>query len=177
MKRLNLKNINTVEYWDKNIAQPDFGLRQKKYLELAGKGNKIIELGCGLSPFLDNARNNFELCAGLDFSDETRKEAKNKYPKVHYFYGNAINTCFADKEFDVSVAGEVIEHLEEPEKLITEMMRITKRRIILSTAHLEYNDPEHLWEFTKEDFPMGKVEEVKSKRFPGRSYLFVTIDL
>jgi ubiquinone/menaquinone biosynthesis C-methylase UbiE len=177
MKRLNLKNINCIEYWDKNIAEPDFGLRQKKYFELAGKGNRIIELGCGLSPFLDKARENFTEAWGLDYSQETIKKCIDKFPKVRHALGSAIDTPFDDKYFDVSVAGELIEHLEEPEKLITEMMRITKRRIILSTAHMEYNDPEHLWEFTKEDFPMGKVEEIKSKRFLGRSYLFITIDL
>lgn len=177
MERINSKNINNTKYWDEHIAEPDFGLRQKKYLKLAGKGDSIIELGCGMSPFLDKARKNFKNCVGLDFSDETRKEARKKFPEVHYFYGDATNTCFADKEFDVSVAGELIEHLEEPNKLLQEMMRITKRRIIISTAKMEYNDPEHLWEFEAKDFPFGEVEEVKSKRFPGRSYLFITIDL
>jgi len=177
MKKLNTKNINTRKYWDEHIARPDFGLRQKKYLELAGKGNRIVELGCGLSPFLDKARKNFKECNGLDFSLETLRECIKKYPKVYYHAGDAIKTQFYDKEFDVSVAGEMIEHLENPEKLIAEMVRITKRRIILSTAHLEYNDPEHLWEFDEDDFPMGNCQEIKSKRYPGRSYLFVTIDL
>lgn len=177
MNRLNEQNLNTESYWNEHIAKPDFGLRQKKYLELAGKGKKIVELGCGLSPFLNKARRNFKECVGIDYSTKTVIEARNEFPKVEYIFGNALETRLGDKEVDVSVAGELIEHLEEPEKLIAEMMRITKRRIILSTAHLEYNDPEHLWWFEKEDFPMGKVEEVKSERYPGRSYLFITIDL
>jgi ubiquinone/menaquinone biosynthesis C-methylase UbiE len=177
MKRLNKENLNTKKYWDTHIAKPDFGLRQKKYLDLAGKGERIIELGCGLSPFLDKARKNFKECFGLDFSLETLKKATDKFPKVQYSLSSAIDTPFEDKCFDVSVAGELIEHLENPEKLITEMIRITKKRIILSTAKMEYNDPEHLWEFNEDDFPFWNVETVKSKRFPGRSYLFITIDL
>ncbi len=183
MKRLNEENINTVKYWNEHIAKPDFGLRQKKYLELAGKGHKIVELGCGLSPFLDKARENFTEVHGLDFSLKTLAECKKKYDSIHYVCGNAIKTAYYNKEFDVSVAGELIEHLEEPEKLIKEMTRITKRRIIISAAKMEYNDPEHLWEFTEKDLiNLGKsygrtVEEIKSKRFPGRSYLFMTIDL
>jgi ubiquinone/menaquinone biosynthesis C-methylase UbiE len=178
MKQINSINLNDANYWDKNIAKPKFGIRQKKYLELAGKGNKIIELGCGLSPFLNKARKNFKECAGLDFSTKTIIEARNRFPKVEYIYGDCTKTNFKDKEFDVSVAGELIEHLEDPQKLIDEMKRITKKRIILSTAKMEYNDPEHLWEFTKEDLERwGKVEEIKSDWFPGRSYLFLTIDL
>ena len=179
MKRINQNNPNTEKYWDEHIAKPDFGLRQKKYLELAGWGDKIIELGCGLSPFLDKARKRYKECWGLDYSLETIAQARKKYPKVHYACGNAIDTQF-DKEFDVSVAGELIEHLETPELLIKELMRITKRRIILSTAIMEYNDPEHLWEFTVKDFKDNfkcQTEEIESKRFPGRKYLFVTIDL
>jgi len=177
MQKVNSKNINTKKYWDEHIAKPDFGLRQKKYLELAGKGNKIVELGCGLSPFLSKARNNFKECYGLDFSKKTLKSACAEFPGVNYYIGNAIKSPFPDKYFDVSVAGELIEHLKNPEKLITEMVRITKKRIILSTAQMEYSDPEHLWEFSEDDFPFWKTQRVKSRRFPGRSYLFVTIDL
>jgi ubiquinone/menaquinone biosynthesis C-methylase UbiE len=177
MKKINSKNINTKKYWDVHIAKPDFGLRQKKYLDLAGKGNKIIELGCGLSPFLSKARKNFQEAWGLDFSPITVAECLEKYPTVNYILADAVKTPFPDKWFDVTVAGELIEHLKEPEKLITEMVRITKKRIILSTAKMEYNDPEHLWEFNEDDFPFWNVETVKSKRFPGRSYLFITIDL
>ena len=177
MQRINSININNTKYWDDNIAKPDFGLRQRKYLHLAGKGESIIELGCGLSPFLDKARKNFKECYGLDFSQETLLQARQLYPHVKYIHGSVLRTdIFPDKSFDVSVAGELIEHLEEPEKLIAEMTRITRRRIILSSARMEYDEPEHLWKFTKEDFPMGKCEEVESEWFPGRNYLFVTID-
>jgi ubiquinone/menaquinone biosynthesis C-methylase UbiE len=182
--KINSKNINTKKYWDEHIAEPEFGLRQKKYLKLAGTGGRIVELGCGCSPFLYKARKNFKEAHGLDFSLKTLKLARNKFPNVFYIIGDAISTPYYDKEFDVSVAGELIEHLKEPEKLIAEMMRITKRRIIISTARMEYNDTEHIWEFTSEDLKeigdkYGKtnVEEIKSERFPGRSYLFLTIDL
>lgn len=184
MRRISSTNINTKEYWDQHIAEPEFGLRQEKYLELSGNGYNIVELGCGLSPFLDKAREQFKRVYGVDFSAKTIEESHKKFPEVYYFNSSAINVPCEDKKFEVSVAGELIEHLEEPEKLLEEMARITERRIIISTAKMEYNDPEHLWEFTKEDLQkMGEkygkteVEEIKSEWFPGRSYLFMTIDL
>lgn len=178
MKRINSKNINTKKYWNEHIAEPKFGLRQKKYLELAGKGESILELGCGLSPFLDRARDNFKHCVGIDFSEETLKKARKEFPNVSYYHSSAISTPFPENYFDVCVAGELIEHLEEPNKLLTEMIRIAKRKVIISTAKMEYNDPEHLWEFFKKDLEKyGKVAEVKSEWFLGRSYLFLTINL
>lgn len=184
MKKINSININSREYWDEHIAKPTFGLREKKYLELAGNGEKIVDLGCGLSPFADKAREQFEKTYGMDFSAETLKEAKKAHPKVNYSIGSVLATPYADKQFDVCVAGEVIEHIVHYEYMLEEMARITKRRMILSTARMEYNDPEHLWEFNKKDLAeMGskygktQVEEIKSDWFPGRSYLFLTIDL
>lgn len=177
MQRINKKDINSQNYWDNNIAEPKFGLRQKKYLELAGKGDSIVELGCGMSPFLNKARKNFKRVVGLDFSTRTIIEARNKFPKVDYIYGDSTKSPFKDKEFDVSVAGEMIEHLENPRELVDEMKRITKKRIIISSAHMEYNDPEHLWIIEPEDFPEAKAEWIESEWFPGRKYLFLTIDL
>lgn len=179
-----MKNINTQEYWDKHIAKPDFGLRQKKYLELAGNGQTIVELGCGMSPFLDKACNFFDEVWGVDFSQKTLEEASKEFPDVTYLMSPCDNTPIADESFDVSVAGELMDHLDEPKKLAHEMARITKRRIILSVAKMEKPHKEHVWEFEEEDLnklfkKYGKVnvEEIHSKRFPGRSYLFMTCDL
>lgn len=182
MKHFKVKNINTPSYWDKSQTALDFGLRQQKYCELAGKGFNIIELGCGLSPFLHHV--DFKVKFGLDFSPETVYKAGEMYHDVEYVIGECTNTPFPDKEFDVSVAGELIEHLEEPADLINEMVRITKHKIIISTPHLEFDDPEHLHEFEEEDLINllslhGKVtcETIKSDRFKGRKYIFATCEL
>jgi ubiquinone/menaquinone biosynthesis C-methylase UbiE len=179
MKKLNKINLNCVDYWDEHIAESDFGLRQQRYLELAGCGKRIIELGCGMSRFLDVARISFKECYGIDFSPKTIQKARKEFPEVKYLVSDATKTPFDDNYFDVAVAGELIEHLEEPKALVQEMSRIAKT-IIISTAKMEYNDPEHLWEFTEKElkklfssFGETYVEEIKSDWFPGRSYLFV----
>ncbi len=182
MKAFKIKNVNTPEYWDKNQTALDFGLRQQKYSELAGKGFSIVELGCGLSPFLSKA--NFKVKTGVDFSRKTIFECARIYQDVDFFISDCRNTPFPNKEFDVSVAGEVIEHLENPEALIKEMVRITKKKIIISTPILEFEDKEHLWEFNEKDLiqmlsPYGKVscETLKSSRFKGRSYIFALCEM
>jgi ubiquinone/menaquinone biosynthesis C-methylase UbiE len=184
MKRFNIADINTPGYWDKSQTAIDFGLRQQKYLELAGEGYSIGELGCGKSPFLDHARSKFIECWGIDFSRETISSNRKEFPKVNFVTASAIDTPFRDGFFDVTVAGEVIEHLQVPQQLIEEMVRITKHRIIISTPKLEFEDPEHLWEFSEEDLqamlsPYGETttETIRSMRFPGRSYIFAKCEL
>ena len=175
MKKFNIPDINTKEYWDKHQTAFDFGLRQQKYLALAGSGKRIVELGCGLSPMLDHAAQ-FEYAYGVDFSEETVEKAQKTYPEVTYLCAEVINTGLTNDYFDAVVAGEVIEHLQDPKLLILEMNRICKPGgvMIISTPHLEFVDPEHLWEFEEEDFKKWgfSTETIHSDRFPGRSYIF-----
>lgn len=175
--------MNTPEYWDSHQTAVNFGLRQEKYTELAGRGNRIVELGCGLSPFIAKI-SSFKESYGVDFSPKTVETASRQYPTVKYVLSDCYNTPFENKFFDVSVAGEIIEHLRNPNALIEEMNRITSRRMIISTPHMEYDDAEHLWEFDKEDLinmlsPYGKseCEVINSEWFLGRRYLFATCDL
>lgn len=174
MKRLLETDINNPEYWDSHQTATDFGLRQAKYAELAGSGERIVELGCGLSPFLTKA--DFKEKWGLDYSRQTIETAKEIYKGINFVVGSALETPFKDNYFDVVLAGEIIEHLEKPEDLVKEMLRISRGKIIISTPILEFVDPEHIWEFEEKDFTdMGfKVETIKSEKFPGRAYIFAT---
>lgn len=184
MRKVFDKDINTPEYWDIHQTAITYGLRQEKYTEWAGSGERIVELGCGISPFLSKI-SSFTECYGVDFSPKTIETVSKKYSHVNYILADCTKkTPFKDKFFDVSVAGEILEHLKDPEAFIKEMARITKKRIIISTPHMEYDDEEHLWEFNETDLikmflPYGKVkcETIHSDWFPGRSYIFVMCDL
>lgn len=178
MKRFEIDNINTPDYWNNNQTALDYGLRQQKYLNLARAGDKIIELGCGLSPMLAHACY-FNEAWGVDFSPKTIDKAEELYPDVKYVCADACHTGI-NEEFDTVVSGEVIEHLENPTELLEEMDRLCKRggRMILSTPHLEFSDLEHLWEFEEADFKLWgfNTEIVHSDRFKGRSYIFAWKD-
>jgi len=175
MKKFNIPDINNPQYWNTHQTATDFGLRQQKYAEMAGVGNTILEVGCGLSPFLEYSRRNFSIVIGFDFSPETLKKARELYPKIHYQLVDVNNLKdIPDKFANVVVAGEVIEHLEDPDNFLKELERLAVTKVILSTPILEFEDPEHLWEFDEDYFISRgyKVEIIKSERFIGRSYIF-----
>lgn len=179
MKRFNVDDINSSDYWDKNQTAFDFGLRQEKYLELAGSGYSICEVGCGMSPFLHKAQDNFVKAVGYDFSPETIKKASNRYLNVDYVQLDANDLDGLNKKYDVVVAGEIIEHLQNPDKFIEDLKRIANNKVILSTPNLEFDDPEHLWEFDEQYFKDKgfETEVVESERFKGRKYIFAWINL
>lgn len=180
MKRFDRPNINTSAYWDQQYrdrCDVNFrhALRQQRYLMLVNGARSVVELGCGLSPFCVFASHSATV-TGLDLSGAAISFLQRQYPEVTWIVGDALVTPFEDASFDAVVCGELIEHLDEPELLLAEMHRICAPggRMVLSTPQLEFEDPEHVWEFSP-DYFVGKgfmVDVVSSELFPGRSYIF-----
>lgn len=184
MKKFNIKNINTPEYFDKFYHDKDIDfdnkMRQDTYLENIKEG-RTIEVGCGMSPFPLMVAKLGNESWGLDFAPKTMQKMRKKISQVNYVVGDALKTPFKSAYFKNVVCGEVIEHILEPNKLLKELNRICKPggTIVISTPNLEFDDPEHLWEFKEKDLrqmlkPYGKVKIIvkNSMLFKGRSYLF-----
>ncbi len=88
---------------------------------------KVLDFGCGQhqSRYLRNLGLDVHACDIFDFhtSNYIRLDAeKSVLP-------------FADNEFEVVVASEVIEHVESPFQLLTELKRITSRHLIVTTPN------------------------------------------
>jgi SAM-dependent methyltransferase len=184
MKRFSRPNINTAEYWDRQYADRcdvnfEHTLRQNTYLWLVDGCRNVVELGCGLSPFCVLASKTMS-ATGLDLSERAIRFLKSMYPLVSWHVGDAVFTPFPDASFDAVVSGELIEHLEDPTRLLLEMERLCRPggRMVLSTPRLEFEDPEHLWEFEPIDFVARGFAAgvVESQMFPGRSYIFAWKD-
>lgn len=84
--------------------------------------DKILDIGCGegkiwqLFPDLK--------VTGLDFSQENLKKAKKYVTPV---LGNAEKLPFKDNSFDMVLATEILEHVINPDRLLTETDRVLKR--------------------------------------------------
>lgn len=94
---------------------------------------KILDLGCGNNKFLDSV--------GVDISSDSKADVicnLNSYPFP-----------FKDSSFDSVVSKQVFEHLEDVEKLMLEIYRITKdkAKVNVHVPHFScfysYADPSH----------------------------------
>ena len=90
----------------------------------------VLDVGCGggyTCEFL--AKRNLKM-HGLDLSHSSIKEAslhaQAQGLKIHYTQGDACALPFPDSHFDVVVCVDVFEHVESPQKAISEIARVLK---------------------------------------------------
>lgn len=186
MRRLTNINVNTPDYHDKNWREEFHTQNNHRYdhvrlqwlLRHVKPGDKVIDLGAGLFGACQYAVDQLkDLYLGtefrcLDYSATARDIALRDFPALKYDLGDVLpKTSYPDQIFDVVIASELIEHMDDPEALVKEMARICKPGgwMMLSTVDPDCEDakrynrsyPEHVWQFTPEDLlelfkPYGK---------------------
>lgn len=163
----------------------DFDVKRWRQLLYYYRGGKLIDLGCldSLVPSIAHHWYPKSEIWGIDLAKEALKQMKEKFPFVYYQEMDVYKTDFPNNYFDYAVAGEIIEHLEDPEKFIKEAFRILKvdGMLALSTPLKELlggvDQYRHLWSFELEDIrkllsPYGKVKiyTLGSQFFPWYRY-------
>ena len=111
---------------------------------------RIINIGC---KEIDITR----LCGDLesvnvDIKDWDEQQGGKLSDRVKNFVlADAHNLPFEDGSFDTAVISELLEHVLDPENIIKEAARVSKRRIIITSPRDERGvDPFHLTVITKE---------------------------
>ncbi len=166
MKRLELENHNTKEYYN-DALNSHFDSTGMDYddmwrIEALLKeydGEKLLDIGCGIAPLCLVAKGKYPEAEvyGIDFADELIEKLKTKYAAIHYSVADFYSLPFENESFGYVTMGELLEHSEEPQRLIYEAMRILKKggTLAISTPNDEkekdhyYN--QHIWSFTEED--------------------------
>ena len=131
---------------------------------------KVIEAGCGegeITNLLKKYKPHITI-KGFDIDEEIIREAQRRFPHFPFFVASIYQIPYPDKYFDLVVACEVLEHLEEPEKAIVELSRVSNKYVLLSVprepiwrilniARGKYisalgNTPGHIQHWTKKRF-------------------------
>ena len=98
------------------------------------KGNKTVDIACGDGYIEELAPQT----VGVDFSISALTKAKNRGAK-YLVCANAENLPFVNNAFDLSISAGSLENIENPQKAIFEMARISKIQIM--TVHREFDFP------------------------------------
>lgn len=175
MKRLNPENINNPEEserifkerWREQLHYIDW----ERFRKLAKyyKGGDYLDIGCFNSPMpfeLANDKKYEGEIWACDHCEYVINTLKKRYPEVHYILCD-IKTL-PDKKFDYIVAGELIEHIEDPAEFIKDAVsHLNPGGTLALSTPLEEKlgevSMEHLWSFTDNDImgllrPYGEVE-------------------
>lgn len=94
----------------------------------------VLEVGCGEGYLLNRVSElkRFSRLEGIDISEEIIEKAKKTYPSLGFFCGSAYNLNYGDNEFDLVLACEILEHLENPAVALAEIKRVTSSFVIIS---------------------------------------------
>ena len=104
-------------------------------LELASPGS-LLDVGCGEGVLVHRwaARLGAARVVGIDLEEESIQAgwAERQAPNLEYRVMEAANLPFADGEFELASAIEVLEHLPDPEHTLSEMARCSRGHLLVS---------------------------------------------
>lgn len=113
-------------------------------LDLRGR---ILDIGCGDGYLLNELSKRSEEIYGLDISEEAIELAKSRFNNsVHYLIGDTQKSETLPKlKFDLIICSEVLEHVKDDERSITNMcnLLIEGGKLIVTTPHRQEYWSEH----------------------------------
>ncbi|EGG25396.1 hypothetical protein DFA_03645 [Cavenderia fasciculata] len=131
-----IQYVDEASKQDQIIAHTRYSTRQ---LQLE-PGMKVIDVGCGAGKDLSRLESIVQGTGevyGMDISREMVECAKSRMshlPNVQVFCGNANSIPFDANYFDAVRCERLLQHIPQPDDVIAEMVRITKRggRIVIT---------------------------------------------
>ncbi|MBI2410237.1 class I SAM-dependent methyltransferase [Candidatus Kaiserbacteria bacterium] len=98
---------------------------------------RILDAGCGEGFTLEKLRREGigRTLEGVDISEQALALGRKLHPRLFPKKGSVYELPYADKSFDLVICSEVLEHLEHPEKALSELHRVSKRYCIITVPH------------------------------------------
>jgi len=99
--------------------------------------NNLLDVGCGEGMVLMSLKDQVKDidCFAIDFDPKEVVDAQVNLPSVTVKQGSAYDIKFQENEFDIVVCNQVLEHLDDPKKAISEMHRVTSKYALLSVPN------------------------------------------
>lgn len=137
---MNITTDNFRKHTSKNILQRF--LINNFYKQLLGIAKSlspysILDVGSGEGFTLaqlqgEKIGNKLE---GLEYSEEAIKLGKQMFPELNLRQGDIYHMPYADNAFDLIICSEVLEHLENPDQALQELIRVSKKYCLFSVPN------------------------------------------
>ena len=106
--------------------------------------DSVLDVGCGEGFTLarlqkEKIGKEFE---GIEYDEEAIELGKKLYPRLTIKKGDIYRLPYKDNSFDLVVCTEVLEHLDNPRKAYKELVRVSRKYILVSVP----NEPFFTWQ-------------------------------
>jgi len=108
----------------------------KKFIKL-NKNSKILQIGCGPEDVI-NYISIVERYAIDPLADFYKKKFNLDYSSILFSEARAENLPFKDNYFDIVILANVLDHVEQPEKVLSEIKRVLKEKGIFHFENIFY---------------------------------------
>ncbi|KKU90754.1 hypothetical protein A3C32_03635 [Candidatus Daviesbacteria bacterium RIFCSPHIGHO2_02_FULL_41_14] len=128
MKSDTCQNIWQTKNYYKTIASledfshPGF----KRAVELSKEATKILDVGCGDGSKLAKLGGIRSARAGVEISSMAVEVSRKKLPQIKFIHQTNDRLPFTENIFDIVTSFFVLEHTQNPDKMISEMIRVAK---------------------------------------------------
>jgi 2-polyprenyl-3-methyl-5-hydroxy-6-metoxy-1,4-benzoquinol methylase len=130
----------------------------------------VLEIGVGegfLSGLLSEKYPEVEF-SGVDLNEQDLALLAQKFPRIKRYCANIYDLSALPGGYDLIICAEVLEHVDEPERALEQIVRLAPKRVILTVPHEPWfmlsnlamgknitrlgNDIEHVNHFTVSSF-------------------------
>jgi SAM-dependent methyltransferase len=113
----------------------DFYAKFADYLQPANPGDRVLDVGCGAGQVVGRLTAAGFEAYGVDVSEPNIERAKRLSSRCRFYDGNQLP--FPDRHFASVGALNVLEHVEQPEEFIPELVRVTEfgGQLVLSSPN------------------------------------------
>jgi 2-polyprenyl-3-methyl-5-hydroxy-6-metoxy-1,4-benzoquinol methylase len=139
-------------------------------------GDSVLEIGCADGGIISSLANLGLHAVGVDLATPFLYSAQKP---AEYICADGFSLPLADKSFDTVILAEILEHIDNPLKVLLEAVRVCRERIVI-TVPTDLNDPTHISQFDKARMSemIGAVPGVASVSIDEIShFLIVSLDL
>ena len=136
------ENISPFNYENKiwgshkvNLSPKCLGALRLKYAldDLSVIKGRVLEIGCGggsMAKAVKAYRRDLDVYA-CDISHRALQMSQNESELVNFSFGDAYNLPFHEEEFDAVLMFDILEHLQQPNKALSEAVRVLSRNGII----------------------------------------------
>lgn len=132
------------------------------------KGKRCLDIGCGGGFFVNDMSQKGALVTGIDYSRAGIIFAKERFPQLDFRIGSVYNLdVFEPNTFDVITLLDVIEHISDKNKALSEIKRVLKPEgLLIITTDIK----DGIWDKWK--MP-GIIRRTQYFSKDGRAYLMI----